>query len=112
MPPKNAPVAKDEAEAEETPEAEDERELEEKSEPEASKPDALKLITGFSSQVQSTFQKWQDDAQKRNEDFKAKFAADQDKLKAHVQENNEKIKNFFDNLGKKWNDQVKPGKRT
>ncbi len=59
----------------------------------------------FSNQVQDTFAKWQEDAKKRNEEFKLQFKDGTDKIKAQVQQNNEKIKNFFDDLGKKWDSQ-------
>jgi hypothetical protein len=75
--------------------------------PVAPSPEGEDLLTTFSSQVQDTFAKWQEDAKKRNEEFKLQFKDGTDKMKTQIQQNNEKIKNFFDDLGKKWNSQYK-----
>ncbi len=64
-------------------------------------------LANFSTQVQDTFGKWQEDAKKRNEEFKVKFKDGTEKVKAQVEANNEKIKNFFMDIGQKWDAQFK-----
>ncbi len=64
-------------------------------------------LADFSNQVQNTFAKWQEDAKKRNEQFKAQFKDGTDKMKVQIEQNNEKIKTFFNDLGQKWNAQFK-----
>ncbi len=70
-------------------------------------PEDADALARFSTQVQDTFAKWQEDAKKRNEEFKVKFKDGTDKMKTQIEQNNEKIKNFFDNLGQKWDSQFK-----
>ncbi len=75
--------------------------------PATSVPEDQDALAKFSGQVEATFAKWQEDAKKRNAEFKVKFKDGTDKMKAQVEANNEKIKNFFNNLGQKWDTQFK-----